>query len=78
MKTNPLFAVLIALVLFAVAYGFQSRNAIAQAPVVAIEQYRVLNAAGQNDAQIEARLNALATEGWRVRCSTPTGLVLAR
>lgn len=78
MKTNSLFAILIALILFVAAYGFQARDAKAQAPA-AIEQYQIFNVPpGQNDAQVAARLNAFAAEGWRVRCSTPNGLVLAR
>ena len=54
-----------------------------QAPVAVVEQYRILpgmNQIGQPkaDAQIERELNALASEGWKVRAATQTAIILAR
>jgi hypothetical protein len=79
MKTNPLFALAIALVLFVMAYSLQTRNAVAQAPAVVAEQYQIITVPpGQSDAQVVARLNAAAADGWRVRCSATNGIILAR
>jgi hypothetical protein len=80
MKTNSQIAIVasLALLFFGALYTSQVRTAVA-APPVPVEQYRVVSVApGRTDAQVEAGLNALAAEGWRVRCSTPGGIILAR
>ena len=53
-----------------------------QTPVAVVEQYRIVpgvNQVGQpkTDAQIERELNALATEGWKVRAANQTAIILA-
>ena len=40
------------------------------------EQYKVLNATGADAAPIEQQLNALASEGWKVRAATAQGFII--
>ena len=72
-----LFAVLI---LFAIAIFDSVLTRRAHAAVApAAEQYFVLSVVrGQTDAQLADQLNTLGADGWRLRCSIPNGVIMAR
>ncbi len=73
-------AIIASLALLAVALtdSLMPRHAVAAQGVI-VEQYLIVGVArGQTDAQVEAQLNALANDGWRLRCSIPNGVIMAR
>jgi hypothetical protein len=68
----------IALLAVALTDSFMPRPAHA-APAIIPEQYLIVSVArGQTDDQVVAQLNALGAEGWRLRCSIPNGVIMAR
>ena len=85
MKTVTTFAITCGVVVAAALFSIvpvQSQNAVVAVP--AVEQYRILSGrlpnSGQfkTDAQIQAELNALAAEGWKVRAANENAIIMAR
>ena len=73
-------ALILAVVLFAVALFnlLSPRDAHAINPPPP-ETYLIVSLGrGQTDAQLTAQLNALASEGWQLRCSIPNGVIMVR
>lgn len=72
-----LIAVLVVLAIAIADFSFTRHAIAAVAPPP--EQYIILSTTrGETDAQFMIRLNALAADGWRVRCSIPNGVIFAR
>jgi hypothetical protein len=74
--------ILVAVVAFyTLPVNSQNPNA---APQVVVEQYRILSGVQPKtlepkpDQQVEAELNALAAQGWKVRAVNQKAIILAR
>jgi hypothetical protein len=85
MKTATAFATTCAVLTGAVLLSvLPVRSQNAAAPVAVVEQYRILSGRLPNtgqfktDAQMQAELNALAAEGWKVRAANENAIILAR
>jgi hypothetical protein len=80
MNSTSRLAVFAVLLLLAIAVfdSILTRRAVAAVGPIP-EQYCILSLArGETDVQLADQLNGLARDGWRLRCSIPNGVILAR
>jgi hypothetical protein len=80
MNSTSRLALFAVLVLLAIAIFDSILTRKVNAAAVPIpEQYFVLTVPhGETDEKLAAELNTLGADGWRLRCSIPNGLIMAR